>query len=165
MTVKFVSAKDVAHEVFHKERVYILDVRDKEASEDWRIEGDNVQLINIPFKELSDSDSAELKELPKDRPLYTVCGKGNDSKKAAAYLQENGFGNVYSIDGGMASWSEQLEPVKIGEVAGGAIYQFVRLGKGCLSYLIESDGEAAVVDASRVTEHYEKFAKEKGIKI
>ena len=165
MTVKFVSAKDVAQEVFQREPVHILDVRTKEATEDWHIEGDNVNLINIPFKELSDSDSAELKALPKDQPLYTICGKGNDSQKAAAYLQENGFGNVYSIEGGMAAWSEQLEPVKIGEVEGGAIYQFVRLGKGCLSYLIESDGEAAVVDASRVTENYEKFAKDKGIKI
>lgn len=165
MTVKFVSAKEVAHQVFKRESVQILDVRKKDASEDWHIEGDTVNLINIPFKELSDSDSAELNELPKDEPLYTVCAKGNDSQKAASFLQDQGFTNVYSIDGGMAAWSEQLEAVKIGEVEGGAIYQFVRLGKGCLSYLIESDGEAAVVDASRVTENYEKFAKEKGIKI
>ncbi|WP_422124294.1 MBL fold metallo-hydrolase [Planococcus sp. X10-3] len=164
MTVKFISANEVAHEVVRREQVQILDVRKPEDSEDWHIEGDTVNLINIPLKELN-SDSSELQNLPKDQPLYTVCGKGNDSQKAAAYLQENGFSNVYSIDGGMAAWSEQLEPVQIGEVKGGAIYQFVRLGKGCLSYLIESDGEAAIVDASRMTDVYEQFAKEKGMKI
>lgn len=162
MTVKSVSPKKVAHQVFQNEPIYVLDVRIKEEAEDWQIEGDNVQLINIPFKELSDSD---LKELPEDQTLYTVCGKGNTSQKAAAYLQDNGFDNVYSIEGGMAAWSEQLEAVPIGEVAGGALYQFVRLGKGCLSYLIESDGEAAVVDASRMTATYEQFAREKGLKI
>lgn len=165
MTVKFKAAKDVADEVFRREPVHILDVRTKKAAEDWHIEGDNVNLINIPFKELIDSDLVELKELPKDQPLYTICAKGNDSQKAAAYLEEKDFGNVYSIEGGMAAWSEQLQPVEIGKVKGGAIYQFVRLGKGCLSYLIESDGEAAVIDVSRVTENYEQFAKEKGIKI
>lgn len=144
MTVKSVSPKKVAHQVFKNEPIYVLDVRSKE---------------------LSDSDLSDLKELPENQVLYTVCGKGNTSQKAAAYLQENGFDNVYSIEGGMAAWSEQLEAVKIGEVAGGALYQFVRLGKGCLSYLIESDGEAAIVDANRMTETYEQFAREKGLKI
>lgn len=162
MTVKSVSPKKVAQEVFQNEPIYVLDVRSKEEAEDWKIEGDHVQLINIPFKELNGSD---LKQLPEDRTLYTVCAKGNTSQRAAAYLQDNGFDNVYSVEGGMAAWSEQLETVKIGDVKGGAIYQFVRLGKGCLSYLVESDGEAAVVDASRMTENYEQFAREKGLNI
>jgi glyoxylase-like metal-dependent hydrolase (beta-lactamase superfamily II) len=50
-------------------------------------------------------------------------------------------------------------------IDGGAIYQFVRIGKGCLSYIVISNGEAAVIDAVRITEVYEDFAKEKGIKI
>ncbi|RNF38292.1 MBL fold metallo-hydrolase [Planococcus salinus] len=165
MTVKSISPKEVADQVINREPVYVLDVRDNESSEDWQIEGSHVQLINIPFEQLKGSDPSQFTELPKDKPLYTVCAKGNTSQKAAELLADNGFGNVYSIEGGMAAWSEQLEPVKIGEVSGGAIYQFVRLGKGCLSYLIESDGKAAVVDANRMTEVYEQFAKEQGIVI
>lgn len=165
MTVKSISPKDVADQVIKQEPVYILDVRDTEASKDWKIEGSNVQLLNIPFKELKGSGSSELADLPKDRPVYTVCAKGNTSKQAAEYLTESGFENIYSIEGGMAAWSEQLEPVKIGDVEGGAIYQFVRLGKGCLSYLIESDGEAAVIDANRMIENYKKFAQENGLTI
>src|SRR5699024_810622 len=61
-------------------------------------------------------------------------------------------------EGGMKAWSEHLEPVKISDLkSGGSIYQFVRLGKGCLSYLIASNGEAAVVDASRMTDVYKTF--------
>ena len=165
MTVKSITPQDVANQVMKQEQIYVLDVRDAESSEDWRIEGKHVQLINIPFRQLKENSPSTLADLPKDQPLYTVCARGNTSQKAAEFLDENGFENVYSIEGGMASWSEQLEPVKIGEVNGGAIYQFVRLGKGCLSYLIESDGEAAVVDANRMTETYEQFAREKGLKI
>lgn len=165
MSVQLVSAKDIADRVMNQDPVYILDVRDKESSEDWQIEGKSVHLINIPFEKLKDSDPAKLEGLQKDRTMYTVCAKGNTSQEAAEYLFDNGFEHVHSIDGGMAAWSEQLEPVKVGELEGGAIYQFVRLGKGCLSYLIESDGEAAVIDASRMTDDYIKFSEEKGIAI
>src|SRR5699024_12419879 len=49
--------------------------------------------------------------------------------------------------------------------SGGSIYQFVRLGKGCLSYLIASYGEAAVVDASRMTDVYKTFAENHNLQI
>ncbi len=40
-----------------------------------------------------------------------------------------------------------LSPRKIGDLTyGGEIYQFMRIGKGCLSYMVVSNGEAAVVD-------------------
>jgi glyoxylase-like metal-dependent hydrolase (beta-lactamase superfamily II) len=66
----------------------------------------------------------------------------------------------------MKSWSEHIEPVKIGEWEnGGAIYQFVRIGKGCLSYMITSGGEAAIVDAARLTDVYETFARDHHLQI
>ncbi|MGM0896313.1 MAG: MBL fold metallo-hydrolase [Bacillota bacterium] len=165
MTVKFTSAEEIAEKVMNNEPVAILDVRSKEDVENWHVEGSNVELHNIPFNKIEESRE-EIGNLPKEKPLYTICAKGNTSTKAAEYLQEKGFDNIISIEGGMASWSEQLEPVKINDLkSGGAIYQFVRVGKGCLSYLIESDGEAAVVDAARMIEPYENFAKEHSAKI
>ncbi|MEZ0481764.1 rhodanese-like domain-containing protein [Planococcus sp. SSTMD024] len=165
MTVKFTSAEEIAEKVMNNESVAILDVRSKEDVENWHVEGSHVELHNIPFNKIKES-SGEISKLPKEKPLYTMCAKGNTSKKAAEYLQNQGFENVISIEGGMAAWSEQLEPVKIGDLkTGGAIYQFVRVGKGCLSYLVESDGEAAVIDAARMIEPYESFAKEHSAKI
>ena len=43
------------------------------------------------------------------------------------------------------------------------MYQFNRLGKGCLSYMVISNGE--VIDAVRTVEAYEEFAKEHGVTI
>lgn len=68
--------------------------------------------------------------------------------------------------GGMKSWSMYLEPIKVGNLPGGGeLYQFVRLGKGCLSYMAISEGEAALIDAVRFTEVFTNFAKEKGVEI
>ena len=73
---------------------------------------------------------------------------------------------VHYLQGGMKAWSEHLEPVKIGDLSGGGeLYQFVRMGKGCLSYMIVSNGEAAVVDAARMTEIYIDFAKKHDVSV
>jgi hypothetical protein len=48
---------------------------------------------------------------------------------------------------------------------GGEIYQFVRIGKGCLSYMIVSNGEAALIDAIRMTDIYSNFAANIGANI
>lgn len=41
----------------------------------------------------------------------------------------------------------------------------MRVGKGCLSYAIVSDGEAAIVDTARTVEPYVQFAQEHEFKI
>ncbi|MNZ75698.1 hydroxyacylglutathione hydrolase [compost metagenome] len=79
----------------------------------------------------------------------------------AEMLSEAGR-TVNYLEGGMKAWSMYLEPVKVGDLSGGGeLYQFVRLGKGCLSYMVISDGEAALIDAVRFTDVFTSFAKEK----
>jgi glyoxylase-like metal-dependent hydrolase (beta-lactamase superfamily II) len=80
-------------------------------------------------------------------------------------LSDEGLSVSY-LEGGMKAWSEHLEPVKVGDLkAGGEIYQFVRIGKGCLSYMIVSNGEAAIIDSTRMTDIYIKFADSISAKI
>jgi glyoxylase-like metal-dependent hydrolase (beta-lactamase superfamily II) len=107
-----------------------------------------------------------LDRLPKNKEIYVICAKGGSSEFVAQQIAEEGFTDVYSVEGGMKAWSEHLEPVKIGELKyGGAIHQFVRIGKGCLSYLIESNGEGVMIDTNRMLEPYETFIKENNIKL
>src|SRR5690606_23076967 len=40
-----------------------------------------------------------------------------------------------------------------------------RLGKGCLSYMVISEGEAAIIDAVRFIDVFTSFAAEKGVQI
>jgi glyoxylase-like metal-dependent hydrolase (beta-lactamase superfamily II) len=166
LSVETISVKEIAKKVMRNERAFILDVRKTGDFDDWKVEGKSIEVFNTPFSELTDGIDPIVEHLPKDEPIYVICSKGNSSKKAAEKIAEYGYDQVYSIEGGMQAWSEHLEPVKIGELnGGGSIYQFVRIGKGCLSYFIESNGEAAVVDATRMTQVFENFAQEKGVKI
>ncbi|MDP9727108.1 MBL fold metallo-hydrolase [Alicyclobacillus tolerans] len=160
------TAADVFGKILSAEPLFILDVRNQEAYLDWKIEGDQVTSINVPYFDLIDGVEPILHQLPKNQPILVVCAKEGSSVYVAEQLVAAGISQVYYLQGGMKSWSEYLYPVKIGDLkSGGSIYQFVRVGKGCLSYAIVSDGEAAIIDTARMIEPYLNFAKEQGVKI
>ncbi|MBU7594979.1 MBL fold metallo-hydrolase [Metabacillus halosaccharovorans] len=165
MAVKAMTSKEVTRKVFDKEALFILDVRNEADFQDWKIEGENFGYLNIPYFELLDGVEEILGSIPSDKDVLVVCAKEGSSIMIAEMLSEQGL-NVSYLQGGMKAWSEHLEPVKIGDLRdGGEIYQFVRIGKGCLSYMVISNGEAAIIDSTRLTAIYLDFAKEIGATI
>jgi glyoxylase-like metal-dependent hydrolase (beta-lactamase superfamily II) len=166
MTVKNMTVKEITNKVLNNEELFLLDVRTEDAYQDWKIEGKNFSYLNVPYFDLLDGVEEIVDQLPKDSEIAVVCAKGGSSQMIAEMLDEEGFENVYSVEGGMKAWSEHLEPIKISDLKdGGELYQFVRIGKGCLSYMVVSDGEAAIIDSTRMTDVYVDFAKELGVKI
>lgn len=160
------TAQELARMILAGQPLFILDVRNKEAYADWKIEGSAVESANVPYFELLDGVEAVLPLIPANRKLLVVCSKEGSSQFVAEQFADAGRDEVYYLEGGMKSWSEHLEPVKIGDLKdGGALFQFVRIGKGCLSYMIISGEEAAVIDSVRMTDVFEKFAGERGAKI
>ncbi|PFK31934.1 hypothetical protein COI93_19950 [Bacillus cereus] len=160
MSVLSLQAKDVAEKVLFEE-LFILDVRNEVDYMDWKIEGKQISSMNKPYFDLLEGVEGTLEELPKEKDILVVCAKEGSSKFVAEQLMEAGLKNVHYLAGGMKAWSEYVKPMKVGDLKDdGSIYQFNRLGKGCLSYMVISNGEAAVIDAVRTIETYEEFAKE-----
>ena len=165
MTVTAWTADKVARKVIENKELFILDVRNTDAFEDWKIEGHKFEYLNIPYFDLLDGVEEILDQIPTDKDVLVVCAKEGSSIMIAEMLSDAGREVAY-LAGGMKSWSMYLEPIKVGDLAnGGELYQFVRLGKGCLSYMAISEGEAALIDAVRFTEVFTNFAQEKGVEI
>ena len=165
MTVNSMRAKEVTKKVINKEPFFILDVRNESDFQDWKIEGENFDYLNIPYFDLLDGVEEIMKDLPSDKEILVVCAKEGSSIMIADMLSDEGLSVSY-LQGGMKAWSEHLEPVKVGDLGNdGAIYQFVRIGKGCLSYMVISNGEAAVIDSTRMSDVYLEFAESQGAKI
>ncbi|MUV37827.1 Hydroxyacylglutathione hydrolase [Lentibacillus sp. JNUCC-1] len=165
MTVNIMTAQEVTRKVIHQEDLFILDVRNEDAFADWKIEGKHFEYLNVPYFDLLDGVEGILGKLPSDQDILVVCAKEGSSVMIAEMLSEEGL-TVSYLQGGMKAWSEHLEPVKVGDLnKGGEIYQFVRIGKGCLSYVVISDGEAAVIDATRMTDVFVDFAASKSATI
>ena len=165
MTVSTWTAQQVAQKVINNDELFILDVRNADAFADWKIEGHKFEYLNIPYFELLDGVEEILPKLPANKDILVVCAKEGSSIMVAEMLAEEGLDVTY-LQGGMKSWSMYLEPIKVADLTdGGELYQFVRLGKGCLSYMVISGGEAAIIDAVRFTEVFTNFAAEKGATI
>lgn len=165
MASKQMTAAEVSKKVINKTDLFILDVRNESDFNDWKIEGQNFEFLNIPYFDLLDGVEEILDQIPANKEILVVCAKEGSSVMVAEMLSEAGL-DVFYLMGGMKAWSEHLEPVRIGELTNGAeIYQFVRLGKGCLSYMVVSNGEAAVIDSTRMIDAYLDFADDIGVKI
>ncbi|MGM8215754.1 MBL fold metallo-hydrolase [Bacillaceae bacterium W0354] len=161
-----ITAQEVARKVINKDSLFILDVRNEDAFNDWKIEGEHFNYLNKPYFDLIDGVESIKDQLPKDEQILVVCAKEGSSQFVGEQLVEAGFEIIYYLEGGMKAWSEYLEPVKVADLKdGGELYQFVRLGKGCLSYMAISDGEAAIFDAVRMKDVFIDFANNKNVTI
>ena len=80
------------------QRVQVVDVREPEELSHGlgRIDG----ALLVPLGQLQ----ARLGELPRDRPIVTVCRSGARSARAAAMLGKAGFAEVANLNGGMLRW-------------------------------------------------------------
>ncbi len=154
-----IDVSTVASWLKEKRPVNILDVRPKSEREEWAIPGSIHADI---YHKLKANDPNALDDLKLDMniPVVTVCAAGKTSLKAAEMLKQKGF-DVYSLDGGMKAWNfawniaeTTLHDVKIIQVR--------RSAKGCLSYLIGSEDEAIVIDASLNPQVYIDLANANG---
>ena len=110
---------------------------------------------------LKSGDPAALAgiELSADAPVVTVCGMGHASRVAAEQLQARGY-RALSLEGGMRAWSLAWNAAEV-PLAGmrAQVIQVRRTGKGCLSYIVGSEGEAAVIDPSVDPDVYTRIAE------
>ena len=90
MTVKPMTASEIAKKVVNKEAFFILDVRNEDAFADWKIEGENIQYLNIPYFDLLDGVEEIMDQLPTDQDIVVVCAKEGSSIMIAEMIAEEG---------------------------------------------------------------------------
>ncbi|HEY0069933.1 MAG TPA: MBL fold metallo-hydrolase [Chloroflexia bacterium] len=144
--------------------INVLDVRTAPEREEWSIPG-SVHVDAYHALRAGDLDTLSDLDLPRDVPVVAVCGAGKTSMIAAQYLAAQGY-EAHSLQGGMRAWSLAWNtaevPLPIEDVQ---VAQVRRTGKGCLSYIIGSDNEASVIDASLPPEVYVEIAAKHGWRI
>lgn len=157
----------------------VLDVRKREEFERFRIEGDSaVSVTNAPYHEMLDPDDEDDKAsavaayaerrlescLSKDVPVLSVCARGKTSAIVAAGLALLGYPSA-TLEGGMRAWGEHYSARAVIETSDFTIYQVARPARGCLSYVLASEGEAIVIDPLRRSAPYRNLAQDKRLTI
>lgn len=54
--------------------------------------------------DLTALQGGDVPDLPRDTPLYLVCGRGQASELAGLYLKAAGFTSVFHLAGGTRAW-------------------------------------------------------------
>lgn len=152
-----ITPEELWQKLKENEDLSLVDVRQPDEFSDFRIPGS----INIPLSELFNKES--LNKIPKGKQVVTICPHGNRSMVAAFALARNGIGAL-SLMGGLAEWGQVLNPKTVTREKT-MVIQVEKIGKGCLSYIVGSKGEAIVIDAVYPTEKYLEFARNEGLQI
>jgi len=157
VTADRISVAELQELLAAKRPVTVLDVRS--ASDiDWEIPG------AIQVDAYADLQSGRLGPLAElnlpPGPVVTVCGMGRSAAIATDLLRANGV-EALTLDGGMRSWSLAWNTAQT-TISDCQVVQVRRTGKGCLSYIVESQSEAIVIDASVDPEVYVRLLSERG---
>ncbi|UVE52005.1 MBL fold metallo-hydrolase (plasmid) [Haloferax larsenii] len=137
----------------------VVDIRHEGEFDDWHVPG-SVN-VNVYDELADDPDKAKdaLAGLPEEKEIVTVCGAGIAAETATDVLQEMGY-TAATLEDGMNGWSRVHRHAAVSVDLDGTLVQVARPGKGCLSHVLISDGEAAVFDPSHYLEEYEAILDE-----
>jgi rhodanese-related sulfurtransferase len=101
------------HEIVAKrdagENFILLDIR-----EPYEVEiadlGENVEYL--PMSELVSRHTAALPAAAqeKDAQIVIMCRSGNRSAQVTMWLRQQGWTNVYNMDGGINAWAREIDP-------------------------------------------------------
>ncbi len=99
--VGFVFPEGLKEMIEKGENLFILDVREECEAEKMPFKVEGVEVKVIPIRELMD----RLNEIPKDRPVITVCNFAIRATMAKMALDLAGFDNVKVLKGGVEQWN------------------------------------------------------------
>ncbi len=153
--------QELAERLDHGEPLQVLDVRSAEKVAAGHVQlGSALEFRAMPNSKLLRLSSLDELRLDRHRPVAVICNRGNSSKQSTAFLRERGY-EAFSVTGGMAAWETVYVARRLAPTPSLAhVVQLDRLGKGALSYVLVSDGDAVVVDPARHLARYDALLAE-----
>ncbi|MGD8189301.1 rhodanese-like domain-containing protein [Brevibacillus ginsengisoli] len=109
MKSDLITPAELRKKINNKESILVLDVRDEDKYLSGSLHEEGIETLNIPYllmRDEPDQAAIQLKTLPQNSEIITLCTSGNKAQKAAALLREAGFQAV-SLEGGLTSWKQQ----------------------------------------------------------
>src|ERR1700731_179368 len=97
-----ISVHDLKQKLQDNGRVMLVDVREEFEYDIARINGSTL----IPLRELS----ARFGEMPRDKEIVVMCKSGARRAQATAFLRQQGFADVFNLEGGIDAWASEIDP-------------------------------------------------------
>lgn len=99
--VKQISVEELKSMQDQQEDFILIDVREQHEYEICHLNGQLIPLNQLPDR---------YKEIKRDKKIVVHCRSGGRSLHACAFLQEQGFNDVYNLAGGILAWAKKIDP-------------------------------------------------------
>jgi glyoxylase-like metal-dependent hydrolase (beta-lactamase superfamily II)/rhodanese-related sulfurtransferase len=137
------------------ERVTLLDVRDRDEIDRWRIDAPTLDAHHVPYVKFVaagvSGDPASLLPPEAVEPVVVVCPRGEASAEVAGQLLDAGV-DAYNLAGGMVGWARLLDSHRLDvdiDAGDATVTQYHRPATGCVGYAVADGDETLVVDPLR----------------
>src|ERR1700743_3439931 len=100
--MKEVSVQELKEKMDNGEDFQLIDVR-----EDFEYETSNIGGLLIPLGGIL----IETDKVEKDKPVIVMCRSGKRSAAAIMQLEQQGFTNLYNLQGGILTWASEVDPI------------------------------------------------------
>jgi glyoxylase-like metal-dependent hydrolase (beta-lactamase superfamily II)/rhodanese-related sulfurtransferase len=156
------SAAELYDRLLQDSGLFILDVRNPDDFRRWRVEGrTGLETLNLPYYDFLEDEDGSAAQVPADREVLVVCAKEGSSQYVAGLLRERGIAASY-LQEGITSWGHLYDTRDIVNTPELRIVQVARPARGDLSFVVISNGEAAIIDPMRHIEHYTRLIDASG---
>jgi len=80
---------------------FLLDVREPAEFEICHI----TDSVLIPMSKVSES----VEDLPRQQPIVVICHHGMRSYMVGAFLEQQGFEDIFNLEGGINAWAQAID--------------------------------------------------------
>ncbi|MCA9960964.1 MAG: MBL fold metallo-hydrolase [Chloroflexota bacterium] len=146
--------EDVYADLLQDKQRVIVDVRNRDDFARWRVDGrSSLQIVNIPYFDFIEEEDESVAQVPAADEVLVVCAKEGSSQYVAEILQERGINATYLAEG-ILSWGGLYDTRTVVDAPFGKVIQVARPARGDLSFVVISEGQAAIVDPLRHIDNY-----------
>lgn len=106
--MKTITAEELYKKIQAQEELMLVDVRAEDKYNQFHIEGNNIEIVNIPKTEIfAIEDEQIFPSLSKHQEMIITCTTGNSATKCATILSEQNYDAVV-LEGGITAWKEYV---------------------------------------------------------
>lgn len=99
--MKEITAQELKEKLDKDEDFQLIDVR-----EDFEYETSNIGGQLIPLGGIL----IETDKISHDKPVVVMCRSGKRSAAAIMQLEQQGYTNLYNLQGGILAWKSEIDP-------------------------------------------------------
>lgn len=99
--MKEITVQELKEKRDNGEDFQLVDVREDFEYEMSNLGGTLIPLGGIPI---------ESDKIAKDKPVVVMCRSGKRSAAAIMQLEQQGFTNLYNLQGGILAWASEIDP-------------------------------------------------------